>query len=1058
MHPALRRTVIIVASSAVVLSGAPLLGSAFADTALTQSSVTPTNGQTVQDKQPTISASYTDNSVAANLDPSSTITVTKGAADIGCTKVVSGNTITCNYSQFLTSGTYSVAIHAVEAANTAKTADNTTTFMVDVPTIVPPTSPAANQRVVALPSGKVQVNYNEKIDDAHSTITVKQISDLNGNPAGGTPLTGATSTGSGKVNPPINNSDANNGTSLIFTPDSQPTAPGTYEVDLDAFGVTGSSAPYVYNPKAESKDTFTFVLDNTPPPAPTNLSAPTITSNNQSSVPFTGNGRPGDRIVVAVTDGVHSAVTNSGTPVTIPTCASTTSCPWTVNLPVTNAAMNDTTNGSWTATEINDAGSTPSAPVTIIKDTVAPAAPSLNASLPAQSSTLHISGTDNDAQLDHYNVKVTDAHGHAVGADPNPIVLNSGNGAVTGNGAYNSTAINDIDVSSLDDGQLTVSVTAVDQYGNKATAVTGTVTKNAGMQLVFGSSAFRLANSDVLPFPTVLARPNHAIQAPAQIAIVFNNTITTTRNDKSNPNLPGHLAPKSADAPYFTDNSGSGNKLNGTYTEDSTDPMHRTLLVTPPAGLSDGGYTLHVDVFEGNGVCDIDSTPVALGGPGQSYSTPCPEYNDYIYVPNTATKFVFTVDTHGPAAPTITTIPAGTIDGANVGKVEIDVTGEPGSTVALTAKSNGGGSVLALNQGHPVTLNGSGSAQDVEDNAALAVLPDGTLTISGIPTDAAGNTGTTGTDAVTLAARPSIPRSLSVSVTDSSFTLHWAAPSYDGYAPLASGDPDSHLTGYRYTYQDTTPNAVDTNAHSVTVNTPTLTSATQAGLLAGHTYAITLCALNDVAGPCNTVSTNATPAYFTSLTAKVSKALVVYGNTITLSGRLTRTDLGAGIANEPVNVTPRYDNGTTGAVMHLTTNSLGNWAVSLKPAKNALYLVTFNTTHADPLYQPSSSSVRSLIAVSLRIDTVTARSTLHTYPVTITGHISPNQAGRVINIYAKAAGSTRYQRIASVKISSKSTWAYAKAFPKGKFNLYANFASQNGNIGGNSQVVTFTRS
>ena len=48
-------------------------------------------------------------------------------------------------------------------------------------------------------------------------------------------------------------------------------------------------------------------------------------------------------------------------------------------------------------------------------------------------------------------------------------------------------------------------------------------------------------------------------------------------------------------------------------------------------------------------------------------------------------------------------------------------------------------------------------------------------------------------------------------------------------------------------------------------------------------------------------------------------ALVVYGNSITLSGRLTRTDLGAGISGQPLTIQPRYDNGTTGTVIHTLT-------------------------------------------------------------------------------------------------------------------------------------------
>jgi len=1074
MQHALRRTTVILASSAVVVAGAPLIGSAFADTVLTQSSVTPANSASVKDSHPTISASYTDNSVAANLDPSSTITVSKGGtASIGCTGVVSGNTITCNYTGLLTAGSYSIVVHAVEAANTTKTADNTTTFTVDVPTRST-SSPSTNALVGSFSS--VQVTFTDSdntIDDAHSTISVQQIADRQDDgtyaPASHTPLTGTTTFTvgqNGDPSPPLLlGGDSNANDTIVFTPSGTPVNKGIYQVTLDVFGTNndgdGTTKANTENPKAETKDSYTFTLDNTPPPAPTNLSAPTITSANQSAVPFTGKAKPGNTIVVDVTDNVGGTpkhVNNSGTsnggPVQVQACDSATSCPWTVTLNVSNNGIVDTASGSWTATASNGVGSTASGPVAIIKDTTPPANPTVTGSFsPSNSTTLHVTG-GSDSTVDHYTLDIHD------GASPNhtipTITLDkTANGGVAANGTF----VKDVDVSSLDDGSITMSIVAYDQLGNHTAipatgAATSSATKAVGLVLDFDSSFFKQVNLDTPSFPDVLARPNHVVQKLSQIAVEFSNPLTLNQDDQTV--VPNGDSSFTAPNPYFVEilpNGADGNRFDGTSTI-GTD--NRQLLVTPPAGLADGTYKLHVTAYQGPNHCEFDSTPPPAG-PGESQSD-CNAYDDWVKVPNTSTPFTFTVDTQAPSAPTVTTIPAGTIDGSNVGDVEVKGTGEAGSTLTLTAKSNGGGSVLALNQGQPVTVGDDGKWSDDEDNAALAVLPDGTLTISATPTDAAGNTGTIGTGTVTLAARPSIPRSLAVSQTESSFTLHWVAPSYDGFAPL-NGNATSHLTGYKYTYQDTTNGAVDSSLHTVTVSNAAATSATQAGLLAGHTYAVTLCALNGVSGPCNTVNTTATPAYFTALTAKVSKALVVYGNPITLSGRLTRSDIGAGIANAPVKVTPRFDNGTTGTVIHLTTNSLGNWTVTIsKPSKNALYVVSFNDTHADPTYQPSNASVRSLVAVSLRIDKVTSKSSLHTYPVTISGHISPNQSGRSVAIYARSASATKYQRIGYAKISSKSTWSFTKTFAKGKYYLYANFISQNGNVGGHSQTVTFTRS
>ncbi|MDQ1685307.1 MAG: hypothetical protein QOC82_2044, partial [Frankiaceae bacterium] len=398
MHHALRRSAVILASSAVVLSGAPLLDSAFADTVLTQSSVTPSNAQTVKNSHPAISASYTDNSIAANLDPSSTIAVTKGATSVPCDNngTVSGNTITCNYTGLLTDGTYTISVHAVEAANTAKTADNNSTFTVDVPSIKA-SAPAANTRVAALPNGKVQVQYDERIDDTHSTISVQQIADRQPDgsytAASHTPLTGSTTFTSGingSTTTLVPTGDANENDTIVFGPSSQPVNKGIYQVTLDVFATDhagdGTTKPDGANLNAENKDSFTFVLDDTPLPAPpgaTNLDAsPTTVTAANHVVTFSGNAMPGDTITVDVFDGtahVNNAGSSNGGPLTVQPCpSSSTSCAWSKALDV--ATLKDGTL-TWTATETAPAGSptytgsTAKSGPSLTKDATAPANP-----------------------------------------------------------------------------------------------------------------------------------------------------------------------------------------------------------------------------------------------------------------------------------------------------------------------------------------------------------------------------------------------------------------------------------------------------------------------------------------------------------------------------------------------------------------------------------------------------------------------------------------------------------------------------------------------------------
>ncbi|MBV9098927.1 MAG: hypothetical protein JO079_12815, partial [Frankiaceae bacterium] len=702
MQHALRRTAVILASSAVVLSGAPLLGTAFAASTLTQSSVTPTSSPAVQNSHPTISASYTDGGTAANLDPSSTITVTGGPTTVACDNngTVSGNTITCNYAGLLKAGTYTITTHAVEASNTANTADNTSNFTVDVPTrVATNTAPGENSRVQSF--SNVVVNFNKAIDDQHSKISVQQIADKQPDgsylPANHTPLTPA----SGSPDYPNDGSTLskqpnNTATEIRFTPSSAPVSKGIYRVTVDVFGTNPSSQPQTTaateNPNAETQDSYTFTMDDPlpPPPAPpgaTNLAvSPTpVTKANVTSVTFSGNAVPGNTITVDATDGsshVNNAGSSNGGPLTVTnaSCASSTSCAWSKTLDLTT--LSDSATINWTATETapqnstSYTGSTVKSGPSFVKDTTAPAGAHVAGSFSSPtSSTLHVVG-GSDATVDKYKLDITDSSSPAHSIPQ--ITLSKTNGDINADGTF----AKDVDVSSLDDGTIHLSLVAIDQYGNAASAATGTATKAVGLLLDFNNSYFKQVNSDAPSFPDVLSRPNHAVQKPAQIVVKFSNSVTLTRHDNGSLQP---LADSQAPAPYFVDNYGNGNTLNGTDAMDASDPTNRTVVVTPPAGFSEGGYTLHLTVYKGNGVCDINSDPKQLGGNGDTSYPSCPSYNDWVKVPGTATPFTFTVDTTPPAAPTIGTIPQGTIDGSNVGKVEIDVTGEPGSTVALTA-------------------------------------------------------------------------------------------------------------------------------------------------------------------------------------------------------------------------------------------------------------------------------------------------------------------------------------------------------------------------------------
>lgn len=815
-----RRTAIVAITGTAGLVAASFIAMADAATTLTQSSITPANGATVQDSRPTITAVYSDNLDSA----SSTIAVSNGPATYSCPKTVSGKNISCTPSVLLKAATYTVKIHAVDATDKTATADNTSTFIVDVPTLSSE-SPPSGASVATLPNGVVSATYNEAIDNSHSTITVQQITDGNGVPGNYTPLTGTTAfPGQSSTAPAPAGQPMNDGKTIQFTPDAQPQSSGTYQVSLDVFGVTagGTLSPNAYNAKAESRDVFQFTIDRTPPVTPTNLKAPVVTQSNQTAVPFTGDGKPGNSITVNASDGTTS-VTN-GTPIVIATCGDA-SCPWTVTLDLHTLA--DTTHGTWVATAHNSVGTASSPTQTLVKDTTGPAAPTVTVSLPSGSATAHVTGTDSDPQTDHYSLVGTDTHGHTT---PALVLTKDPNGGVSSNGSY----AGDLDVSSLDDGTITVSVTPFDSYGNKgASAGSATATKNVGMAPVFTPSFFALTAGGTTTFPTVQADPNHVVRPFGQVAVEFTNPIALTRNDS------GHVSPANINAPkpYFVDNFGSGNTFAGTPSIDSKD--NRRLLITPPAHMADGGYTLHVSVFEGNGVCDFDSDPTLIGGQGGAPS--CPTFSGFVTVPGSGSNFAF-----------------------------------------------------------------------------------------------------------------------------------------------------------------------------------------------------------DLITPVNT-----------ALTASSSSSRVVYGQSVTLSGHLTRTDTNAGLGGQSLTITPRFDNGATGSPMHVTTTSTGSWSQVLRPAYDARYLVTFT---GDLRLQPSSASTVTNVNALVRITRIYARSASHKSPVTISGTVGPNQAGRVVDLYCRKVGASHYQRIAAMRLSSQSTFAFTRTFAAGTYYCYVVFPAQNGNQAGRSGTAHFSRS
>jgi hypothetical protein len=1000
-----------VAVTATVVS--PLVGTAQAVTfsgAITASPAPDTNGW-VQANRPSFVATYT-----GTLAPSSTITVKQGGTTVACSPVVSGATVSCVPSADLISGdTYDVTSHGVQASDSAAADAPAASFKVAFPTVAS-INPAVDGSIAdgteAFTAKFTDPDHSGEIfpDSTKSTWTLYDF--INGQR--GNEVPGAVTFSKSDPTPAPLGSPTD-----TMTKAHPALAPGLYEMVLHADGVDDNSAD---NPGAHANLDYLFWVTNA---APANLTSPAIANNqNSTAVPFTGTAAPGLTITVTATDSSAGPTTVSGT-VVVPSCANAPDCPWAKTLNFSGLAQGTVT---WTAQGGDPAGkNTPSASGPSIRfDTTAPPAPSVTATLAVGSTTLHVSATETATDVANFTVTVSDVGNvHQVGPFTYPATNNT------------SLPTQSIDVSSLDDGNLTVSVKATDTAGNVGAAASPTVKKVIGVKPDFANS-FLTILSDPVSFPTA---ESHAVRPPQSLTVFFTEPIkqswheapsSPVANDGAVHSPPSSICVK--DVNNFC--------INGPSVV-SSDGNSMTTTFSSQQPLTDGSYSVSVVAWPKNWCKDLQYNAVTP----DTQNAECVAYNDAVKDTNNQ-PFSFAVDGSKPVGTTVS-LPS-KIDATGLTTVGITGQAEPGSTVMVTVNSSGGGTLIANPGGTPVPAGEDGTWSMVSNFAGLS---DGTLSVKAVATDAAGNDSAPAVPdtAPVLAARPSAPGSLSLSSSPTSVTLHWLTPAGNGGSPI---------TGYVLTYKDTTANTPAVTA------TPApgaaATTATVNGLTTGHAYLFTLCATNAVTdgtdGKCHQATATVTPAFTTALTAKVSKGLVVYGNPITLSGRLTRVDIGAGLASKALTVTPKFDSGALGSSIHVTTDSLGNWTLTIsKPAKDALYLAAFNANGADPAYKPANSSVRSLVQVSLRIDKVAAKSAFHTSPVTVSGHITPGQAGRYVNIYAKAAGSTRYQRIGSVKISPSSTWSFTKTFGKGKYYLYANFVSQNGNVGGNSQGVTITR-
>ena len=349
-------------------------------------------------------------------------------------------------------------------------------------------------------------------------------------------------------------------------------------------------------------------------------------------------------------------------------------------------------------------------------------------------------------------------------------VSSSGGGTpVTGNGTITSATqvVSGVDVSSLPDGTLTLSVTLTDPAGNTGTAATATRTKDTTPPSGYTVSIDQ-------PFV------NNANKAAMSFTFAGAEVDSPTR----------------ATYAYTVSSSGGGTPVTGNGSITSATQQVTTVNVT---GLGDGTLTLSVTLTDPAGNTGTAATATVtkdVVAPATTYTVPIDQ--PFIYSGNkTAMSFTF----GGTAA-------------------------ETPATYNFTVTSSGGGT----------TVTGSGALSSPTQQVSgidVSGLGDGTLTLTVKLTDPAGNQNTGVTATVAKDTTP--PSGYTVSIDQGSFVNATTASAMSFHFAAATTG-----TTYNYSVSDGVNPAV-TGTGSVTTTTQQVTGINVSGLNEGTlTLSVTL--------------------------------------------------------------------------------------------------------------------------------------------------------------------------------------------------------------------------
>ncbi|WP_417207585.1 Ig-like domain-containing protein [Antarctobacter sp.] len=369
-----------------------------------------------------------------------------------------------------------------------------------------------------------------------------------------------------------------------------------------------------------------------------------------------------------------------------------------------------------------------------------------------------------------------------VGAGYAYSITSDGGGApVTGTGtiATATDQITGIDVSGLGDGTLTLSVTLTDVAGNTGAAATDTTTKDAtapaGYTVAFDQDPVNAANQTAMSFTFAGAEvgAGYAYSIASDgggVPVTGTGTIATITDVVSGLDLSGLGDGTLTLTVALTDVAGNtGTDATATVAKDTTAPA--VAIDTPLSGdgfvnaAEAAGFVLSgtstgmpdgslVEIsLSGNGVTFSGLTTTVTGGvwtlpfdmsffPDGPIDVIAIGY-DQANNPSPQATASGVLDTAAPTGYSVA-FDQDPVNIANQTAIDITVSGaEVGATVALRISSDSGATIVT-----PATVTAATATVDVT-GLDLSVLGDGTLTVTAILTDPAGNAGTAVTGTAT---------------------------------------------------------------------------------------------------------------------------------------------------------------------------------------------------------------------------------------------------------------------------------------------------------------------